>query len=92
MKLSEFIIKYVCCNSLIRLWKENKNGYEMIYKEDESKPSNRDDVCMEWELLNNKVWQSKYRDSEVIGVTDILVDGFYPEAINIVIKEYKNDN
>lgn len=41
---------------------------------------------MEHELLNNKVWQSKYNECKVIGVTDIACDDFYREAVNIVIE------
>ena len=85
MKLKDFIRNCVCHNSLIRLWKPTKGGHQMIYKEDKRKPNNIDDVCMEWELLSNKVWQSEYNDCRVIGVKDICVDGFYREAINIVI-------
>ena len=86
MKLREFVSKFVCCNSLIRLWKPIGAGrHEMIYIKDERKPGNIDDVCMEWQLLNNKVWQSAYNDYNVIGVKDIVVDGHYSEAINIVI-------
>jgi len=39
---------------------------------------------MEWELLKNKVWQSKYRDCKVIEVTDILTETT-KEAVNKVI-------
>lgn len=85
MKLEDFISNYVCQNSLIRLWKPTKEGHQMIYKEDKNKPNNIDDVCMEWQLLTDKVWQSEYKDCQVIGVNDISVDGFYREAINIVI-------
>ena len=58
----------------------------MIYKEDKNKSDNIDDVCMEWQLLTDKVWQSEYKEYRVIGVKDICVDGFYREAINIVIE------
>jgi hypothetical protein len=50
----------------------------MLVKNDKS-------VCMEWELLQGKSWQSEYLDREVVGVTDIVVDDFYKEAVNIVI-------
>lgn len=86
MKLRDFISSFVCINSLVRLWKPTKEGHEMICKKDESKPNNIDDVCMEWEILKNKCWQSKYGECKVIGVKDIYVDGFYREAINIVIE------
>ena len=42
---------------------------------------------MEHELLSSKSWQSEYTLCEVVGVTDIVVrNGYYPEAVNIVIK------
>lgn len=85
MKLGDFVSKFVCCNSLIRLWKRNEDGsYEFLYKEDERKHG-MVAICMEWQLLDNKVWQSYFNDCEVIGVKDIVVDGHYSEAINIVI-------
>lgn len=86
LRLGDFISSFICNNSLIRLWKPTKEGHQMIYKDDKSKPDNIDDVCMEWQLLTDKVWQSEYKECRVIGVNDIYVDGFYREAINIVIE------
>lgn len=88
MKLNTFIKKYICPNTLIRLWvPDSGGGHRMIYRFDERKPGNIDDVCMEHELLSSKSWLSQYSSCEVIGVTDILmVDSFYSEAVNIVIK------
>lgn len=84
MRLNDFIENYICKNSLIRLWevlpKEEGFGYKMICDNEGNS------VCMEHEILNKKVWQSNYSENEVIGVNDIYVDGFYREAINIVIK------
>lgn len=79
MKLKDFVSTFVCHNSLIRLWVPIKGGHKMLHKNDDS-------VCMEWQLLKNETWQSLYNDCEVIGVKDIVVDDFYREAINIVIK------
>lgn len=86
MRLGDFISSFICNNSLIRLWKPTKEGHQMIYKDDKSKPDNIDDVCMEWQILTDKAWQSEYKECRVIGVNDIYVDGFYREAINIVIE------
>ena len=88
MKLNTFVRKYVCSNTLIRLWvPASGGGYRMLCRYDEEKPGNIDDVCMEHELLSSKSWQSEYSLCEVVGVTDIVVrDNFYPEAVNIVIK------
>ena len=88
MKLNTFVKKYICSNTLIRLWvPASVWGYRMLYRYDENKPGNIDDVCMEHELLSSKSWQSQYSLCEVVGVTDIAVrNSFYPEAVNIVIK------
>lgn len=85
--LEEFINNFVIANSLIRLWtKDSNGGHAMIYREDEKKPGNISEVCMEWEIVKDKVWQSQYKHCKVIGVNDIVCDGFYREAINIVIE------
>lgn len=86
MKLREFVEKFICRNSIIRLWKPVKGGHEMIYREDNRKIGNISSVCMEWELIQGKCWQAAYNEAKVIGVTDILTDDFYREAINIVIE------
>ena len=88
MKLNEFVRKYVCPNTLIRLWVPHYGGgYRMLWRHDEKKPGNVDEVCMEHELLYSISWLSRYSLCEVIGVTDIVVtDTAYPEAVNIVIK------
>lgn len=83
LKLKEFVEKFICPNSLIRLWKplpkEEGYGHEMLRCEDR-------EVGMNHAIIKNKGWQSIYNDYEVIGVNDIYCDGFYREAINIVIK------
>ena len=83
MKLKEFVEKFVCKNSLIRLWTPAKDGYNIIHRDEDD---DDDCVCMEWQLISDIVWQSRYNDCEVIGVKDILLDDSYIEAINIVIK------
>ena len=79
MKLKEFVEKYVCKNTLIRLWVpiDDKSYYKMIHEGD-------NEVCMEHALLDDRCFQSKYKDCEFIGVTDIYCD-HYCEAVNIVI-------
>ena len=81
MKLKEFVEKFVCHNSIIRLWTPYENGHKLLCEDDESM------VFMEWQLLKQgeKLWQKRYLDNEVIGVTDIFCES-YREAINIVIK------
>lgn len=80
MKLREFVERFVCCNTIIRLWTTCKNGhgYEMICEGEK-------EVGMEWQILNGKSFQSKYADREVVGVTDIICETDR-EAVNIVIK------
>lgn len=86
MKLKLFIEKFVCKNTLIRLWFKHEKGYIMVTDESD-KDKLHSGVCMEWEILRGVVWQSKYANCKVIGVTDILVDSFYKEAVNIVIEK-----
>lgn len=78
MTLKEFIEKFVCKNTIIRLWTRYKNGHKMIHCGD-------DEVSMEWQTLKGESFQSAYLDREVIGVTDIVCD-INREAVNIVIK------
>ena len=80
MTLFNFVKEYICPNSLIRLWFEGSDGYEMIQGNGES-------VCMEHKLLDCKTWQSRYGNYKVVGIKDIYVDDFYREAINITIKK-----
>lgn len=78
MTLKEFIEKFVCKNTIIRLWTEYKGGHKMIHCGDE-------EVSMEWQTLKGESFQSAFLDREVIGVTDILCEK-HIEAVNIVIK------
>ena len=88
MKLKTFVKKYICSNTLIRLWVPTSGGgHRMLCRYNDKKPWNIDDVCTEHELLSSKSWQSEYSLCEVVGVTDIVViNSLYPEAVNIVIK------
>ena len=79
MQLKTFVEKFVCNNSLIRLWYPCDGGHQIFGKD-------IDTLSMEWELIRGEGVFKDYVDSEVIGVTDILVDGHYKEAINIVIE------
>ena len=87
MSLREFVEKFVCKNTLVKLWKPVRGGHKMIVEDeslDDSKIS-ENYVCMEWEILGNKVWQSKYLNCNVIGVKDIVCHDDYSESVNIVI-------
>lgn len=77
MQLANFIEQFICHNSIIRLWKPCDGGCKLIW-------DGTCEVCMEWELLQNKVYQSQFKDCLVIGVNDICNDT-YAESINIVI-------
>lgn len=79
MTLKEFIEKWVCKNTLIRLWVQGGSGHRML-----THPTGKE-VGMEWAALDGSSWQAKYTECEVIGVTDILCET-YREAVNIVIK------
>lgn len=82
MKLKEFVEKFICRNTVIRLWKPSENELQV---HDMIPGDNSSGVCMEWQLLKGSVPQSKYNDYEVLGITDILTED-YKEAVNIVIK------
>lgn len=76
--LHEFINRYLR-NSIVRLWVPYESGHKMLVENDL-------DSCMEWEITKGHVWQSKYLNNNVLGVRDIVVDGFlHKEAINIII-------
>lgn len=83
MNLRDFVKQFVRPNTLIRLWVVSvvDTGYQMLYEETPEKS-----VCMEWQLLQGKCWHSRYLNCTVLGVKDIVVDDFYREAVNIVIK------
>ena len=86
LSLKDFIDNFICPNSFIRLWRDCGNGRcQMLFQKDVSKPGGIDDVCMEWQIKEEKVWQSKFAGCRVKGVKDIVCDGFYREAINIVL-------
>lgn len=81
MQLKEFVEKFVCPNSLIKLWIQAEGGHKMLFEKNKN-------VCMDWQLLKEEdIWQKKYLENEVIGVNDIFCDDFHREAINIVIKD-----
>lgn len=42
--------------------------------------------CMDHEILQEKVWQSRYLDTEVVGVTDIVPAETHDYSVNIVLK------
>lgn len=80
--LKEFITKFVRPNSLIRLWYEVEGGHQTVF------PDN-DLVEMEWSIVKGDGIYKGLESSFVKGVTDIVVSGNYPEAINIVIDKNK---
>lgn len=78
MTLKEFIEKFVVHNTVVRLWNEKGQTYQMIH-------DGNKEVYMESEVLDGKSFLSKYLENKVIGVTDIVCNE-YPEAVNIVIE------
>jgi len=80
MKLHEFVEKFIEHNTLIRLVYKEKGGHRLVLND-------WNDVSMEHELLKGEGKFKDYVNYDVLGVTDILVNGPYSEAVNIVIKE-----
>jgi hypothetical protein len=80
MILKDFIENYVMSNSLIRLHYKTKGGYISVGVDS-------NDVSMEHEIINGKGKFGKYKNYKVLGVKDILCEGHYTEAINIIIIE-----
>lgn len=78
MKLKDFIEKFVAHNTVVRLWHEKGHTYQMIHDGEK-------EVSMEWEVIGGKSFLSKYLESKVVCVTDIVCNK-YPEAVNIVIE------
>jgi len=75
MNVKDFVENFVEPNTLIRLQYKVKGGHMQVIEGD--KP------MMEHELI-----KSKYADSVVIGVTDILyLDSHYKEAVNLTIEK-----
>ena len=72
MILKTFILNFVTPNTLIRLWYPSTNGNYI--------PVNK--LEMSWMLMKD----INYSELEVIGVTDILVNDGYSEAVNIVVE------
>jgi hypothetical protein len=86
MKLGEFI-KNFSHNNIIRLVYKDKGGHKLVL-------DNWDDVSMDHQILNGKGKNRHYIDNEVLGLAGICFlpeqGHHYPEAINIVIEELKN--
>ena len=78
MRLKDFIKEFVCKNTLIRLWEPFNGGHKML-------TDGEAEVGMEWGIVDDKGWQAKYADREIVGVTDIFCET-YREAVNIVLK------
>lgn len=76
MILREFIRNFVRPNTLIRIWYPSGGNYTMAGK-----------MAMEHELMKDM----NYSELEVIGVTDILVQDGYAEAVNLVVKRMSLD-
>lgn len=81
LTLKEFVEQFTCPNTMIRLWyKKNSFSYPYSLIKDDV-----DDVIMNHALLKGVGIELEYLNSKVIGVNGVLVDGHYPEAVNIVI-------
>lgn len=62
----------------------NGKGFINAYVLGEVKENNF--KCMDHEILKEKVWQSRYLDTEVVGVTDIVPAETHDYSVNIVLK------
>lgn len=85
MKLGEFIKKF-SHNNMIRIHYKEKGGNRIVLDE-------WDDVSMDHEIVNGKGKNRHYIDNEVLGLVGIYFQSghtHYPDAINIVIEELKN--
>lgn len=82
MTLDEFIEKFVCRNTTIRLWQVQDDGTHTVVRDEWDE--NRKSWFMEWEMFKNDSFLSLYAGAIVMGVTDIL-DLEHPDAVNIVI-------
>lgn len=85
MKLGEFI-KNFSHNNMIRLHYKEKGGNRIVLDE-------WDDVSMDHEIVNGKGKNRHYINNEVLGLVGIYFQSghtHYPDAINIVIEELKN--
>ena len=85
MKLGEFI-KNFSHNNMIRLHYKEKGGNRIVLDE-------WDDVSMDHEIVNGKGKNRHYLNNEVLGLVGIYFQSghtHYPDAINIVIEELKN--
>lgn len=80
--LGEFV-KNFSHNNLIRLVYRHKGGFRLVL-------NTWDDVSMDWEVNKAKGKNRHYIKNKVLGLASILTDGNYPEAINIIIEELKN--
>lgn len=80
MKLKEFMDKFVCPNSLVRLWKklDDGHGHVMLTLE----------AVVDWEITG---LSEKVTSCEVVYITDIFCET-YREAINIVINTDLSSN
>lgn len=62
------------------------NGKEFINASILGEVKDNNFRCMDHEILKEKVWQSKYLDTEVSGITDIVPAETHDYSINIVLK------
>lgn len=79
MKLGKFINKYIAHNSLIRLHYKTEIGTECVLNE------GRSNVCMEWEITDDKGKYNYLYNYKVSCIKDIGSSNGYIEAINIII-------
>lgn len=79
MKLWEFIERYVYKNTILRIWTDMGDGTKKLLWD------GKQECCMEWEILRDECYQSKYKECRILGVTDIVCDTT-KESVNLVIE------
>lgn len=62
------------------------NGKEFINASVLGEVKENNFKCMDHEILKEKVWQSRYLDTDVVGVTDIVPAETHDYSVNIVLK------
>lgn len=82
MTLGEFIENF-SHNNLIRLLYKIKTGHQIVL-------NNWNDVSTDWEVTKAKGPYRHYINNKVLGLSSILVQGHYPEALNIVIEKLED--
>lgn len=78
--LLEYFINAFSHNNTIRLLTKHEGGHKLVAE-------NWDVVSMDWQVVQGEGAFADYAKHNVLGLATILVQGHYPEALNIVIED-----